>query len=398
MMVLDAALKGFRVLDLSQGIAGPYAACILRQQGADVVKLEPPDGDWARKAGHARHDFTAPVLAYNAGKRALCLDLRKPPGVAAAQRIAGQVDLLIQNFRPGVTERLGLGESALRQANPRLVYVSISGFGADGPLADAPATDTVMQATSGMMWANRGPDGRARRIPMHLADMATAIYASQMAVAGLLQRERTGAGMHLQISLLQACAALQATNILANAWHPDAGDASGAPGGVFATADGAISLACTSDKMFLRLCDVLEAPEWRTDARFATAGERLRHADELNEQTAARLALASSAWWTERLRRQDVLHSEILDYAGFVAHPQSRQQGIFTALEQPGIGSLPFARHPGTLGGDAMPPAPRRGQDNDAVLAGFGFRPDEVAALRDAGVLIDPVAAAPGGR
>jgi crotonobetainyl-CoA:carnitine CoA-transferase CaiB-like acyl-CoA transferase len=389
-MMLAAALEGLRVLDLSQGVAGPYATSILQQQGADVVKLEPPYGDWARKAGHAKGNFTAPVIAYNAGKRALCLDLRTPQGVQAAQRIAGQVDVVVQNFRPGVAARLGLGQVALTQTNTRLVYVSISGFGVDGPLVDAPATDTVLQSMSGMMHANRGADGHPRRIPMHLADIATAVYAAQMTVAALFQRERRGVGMHVEVSLLQACAAFQSANIVQAAMNPHAPDASSAPSGVFATADGAVSLACVNDRMFDGLCDALDKPEWKRDLRFVTMADRLRHAAELNAQTAACLVRRPSTWWTQRLQRHDVLNSESVDYAGFVAHPQSVQQGIFAAVEQPGIGQLPFARHPGTAIRGMVAPAPECGADNDAVLADYGFAPDEIARLRDSGALVDP--------
>lgn len=391
MTTLNTALQGLRILDLSQGIAGPYATSILQQQGADVVKLEPPGGDWARQAGHAKGDFTAPVIAYNAGKRSLCLDLHRPQGVEAARRIAGQVDLLLQNFRPGVMQRLGLGADSLRQAHPRLVYVSISGFGMDGPLAEAPATDTVLQSMSGMAQANRGVDGRPRRIPMHLADIATAVYAAQMSVAALLQRERRGHGAHIAVSLLQACAALQSANIIQAAMHPQAADASSAPAGVFMTADGAVSLACANDRMFHGLCAALDQPGWKSDPQLQTMAGRLRQAEALNARTAACLATRPSAWWTQRLQRHDVLHSEVFDYAGFVSHAQSVQQGIFAQVAQPGLGSLPFARHPGSGAGGSMAPAPQRGADNAAVLADYGFAAHEIARLRAAGDLIDPV-------
>jgi crotonobetainyl-CoA:carnitine CoA-transferase CaiB-like acyl-CoA transferase len=389
-MTLDSALEGLRILDISQGIAGPYCTSILQQQGACVVKLEPPAGDWARKTGFAVNGFTSPVIAYNAGKRSVCIDLRLPQGVAAARRLAAQADVVVQNFRPGVAARLGLGEAELRAADPRLVYVSISGFGPDGPLVDVPATDSVMQSMTGMMLANRDAQGRPRRIGMHLADIATAMYAAQMTTTALLLRERRGSGSHVEISLLEACAALQAGNIIEATINPALGVASGAPGGVFETADGFVSVACTNDRMFLALCDALDKPGWKADARLSTMGARLRHAAELNGQTAERLKQQPSAYWKDLLQRRDVLHSEVSDYAQFEANPQSQHQGIFARMVQPGIGTLPFARYPGTRRGGAMAPAPANGADNDAVLADAGFTPEDIAQLRSVRALVDP--------
>lgn len=389
-MMLDNALEGLRVLDISQGIAGPYCASILQQQGAAVVKLEPPSGDWARKTGFAVGGFTAPVIAYNSGKRSVCIDLGLPQGVAAARRLAGRADVVVQNFRPGVAARLGLGEAELRAADPRLVYVTISGFGPDGPLVDVPATDSVMQSMTGMMLANRDARGQPRRIGMHVADIATALYAAQMTTTALLLRERKGVGMHVQVSLLEACAALQVSNMVESAINPALGVASSAPGGMFETADGFMSIVCANDRMFLGLCDALDKPGWKTDPRLGSMGARQEHAAELNGQVAECMKRDSSPAWAALLQRHDVLHSEVVDYAAFQANPQVRHQGIFAALHQPGIGTLPFARYPGTLRGGEAAPAPSNGADNDAVLVDAGFSGEEIAKLRRLRVLVDP--------
>ena len=392
---LSTALAGLRVLDLSQGIAGPYCASVLQQQGADVIKLEPPGGDWARKMGFAPvTGLTAPVIACNSGKRSICLDLRKPEGMATARRLASRADVVVQSFRPGVADRLGLGAEALRAADPRLIYVSISGFGSDGPLADVPATDTVMQAMTGMMVANGDEAGHPRRIGLHVADIATALYAAQMTTAALLRREREGVGEHVEVSLLQACASFQSTAIVDNALRAggDASVSSGAssvPGGVFPTVDGFISLAIGNDAMFASLCEVLGLHAWRSDARFATMASRLPHASELNAATAGCLKRQTSAWWAERLRQHGVLHAEVLGYAQLAEHPQSRQQEIFGQLEQPGIGVLPFARHPSADPDAVVAPVPGVGADNGIVLAEAGFSDEEQAELRAAGALVD---------
>lgn len=392
---LSSALAGLRVLDLSQGIAGPYCASVLRQQGAEVIKLEPPGGDWARKMGFAPvAGFTAPVIACNAGKRGICLDLRTPQGVAATRRLARRSDVVVQSFRPGVSDRLGLGVDALRADDPRLVYVSISGFGASGPLVGLPATDTVMQAMTGMMMANGDEAGTPRRIGLHVADIATALYAAQMVTAALLRRERDGLGEHVEVSLLQACAAFQSTAIVDSALRATLGASalsavSSAPSGVFKTADGFISLAIGNESMFASLCDALERDAWKTDPRFADMASRLMHAAELNTATSECLRRQPSDWWVKRLRQHGVLHAEVLDHAGLVSHPQSRHQAIFGTLEQPGVGPLPFPRHPGADSAAAIAPVPGLGSDNDAVLSEAGFSMDELAALRAAGALVD---------
>ncbi len=208
----EPLLAGLRVLDLGQGIAGPYCAAILQQQGAQVVKVEPPQGDWARKMGLSHEGFSAVVLAYNAGKSGLCIDAGTAAGQAVLARMAAQVDVVIQNFRAGVADRLNIGYAALSAVNPRLIYASISGFGPDGPLAQLPATDTVMQAVGGLMWGNRDAAGQPRRVGVYLADLATAMYAAQAISAALYRRGITGRGRHIELSLFEACCALQATH------------------------------------------------------------------------------------------------------------------------------------------------------------------------------------------
>lgn len=390
----STVLEGLRVLDLSQGIAGPYCTSIFQQQGAEVIKLEPPGGDWARKMGLSPvAGFTATVIACKAGKRSVCLDLRQPQGMAVARRLARQADVLVQSFRPGVAERLGLGEKTLREENPRLVYVSISGFGVEGPLADVPATDTVMQAMTGMMVVNQDESGTPRRIGLQVADIATALYAAQMTTAALLHRERTAQGSHVSVSLLQACASFQASAIVDSALRATSGasapSAASAPSGVFQTADGYISLAISNEAMFASLCDALEQTAWKNDLRFATMRSRLDHASELNTAAADCLRRQPSAWWVERLRRHDVLAAEVLDHAQLVLHPQARQQGIFGEIEQTGLGTLPFARYPSADPVSVLTPAPEVGADNDAVLAEAGYSAQEVAVLRAERVLVD---------
>jgi crotonobetainyl-CoA:carnitine CoA-transferase CaiB-like acyl-CoA transferase len=200
----EPMLSGVRVLDISQGIAGPYAGAMLRQHGADVVKLEPPSGDWSRSAGAAMSGLTAASMICNLGKRGLCIDAARPDGLTVIARIASQVDVVIQNFRPGVADRLGFGYEALRLLRPDLIYVSISGFGPDGPYAGVPATDTVLQAIAGFMDKNRDGDGTPRRVTFYPADISTALYAAQLICAALFRRSMDRRGRHIEINLLDA--------------------------------------------------------------------------------------------------------------------------------------------------------------------------------------------------
>ena len=191
-MIPDADLPyaGLRVLDISQGIAGPYCAHVLWQQGAHVLKVEPPAGDWIRFVGVTKGDHNALAIQYNAGKQALALDARTDAGKKILRGLASQADVIVQNFRPGVAERLGVGYKDLSLEKPDLVYVSISGYGPDGPYADAPATDSVMQADSGLMFSNQDESGMPRRVGLLAADVMTGLYASQGAATALYQRAK----------------------------------------------------------------------------------------------------------------------------------------------------------------------------------------------------------------
>ena len=377
-----ALLEGLRVLDLSQGIAGPYCGDILRQQGAEVIKVEPPAGDWARHMGASRDGFSAVVLAYNAGKESLCVDAAQPAGRAVLQRLAQQVDVVIQNFRPGVVARLGLDYESLARHNERLVYVSISGFGADGPLVDSPATDSVMQAMSGMMQANRTASGQPQKIGLHLADIAAAMYAAQLVSAALYRRSISGKGRHVELSLLEACAALQASNIVDSALSEGAPAlAATAPGGLFAVSDGHLTLATLNNAMFQKLCGVLETEQLASDEKFSSNAGRLLHAKALNEQVAALLKAKPLAFWLPRMKAADILHAEVGTYQSLLAHPQALHASVFGRLDMPGLPPLPRIRQPGCDVLEEAQTVPRVGQHSEAVLGRYGFSDQAIADL-----------------
>ena len=379
---------GLRVLDLSQGIAGPYCAQILWQQGADVVKVEPPDGDWGRHVGVLRDDHSALSIAYNVGKRGVCVDARQPRGKALLAEMAQRADVLIQNFRPGVAERMGVGYDSLAGRCPGLVYVSISGYGQDGPYANAPASDSVMQADSGLMYANQAPGGEPRRVGLLMADIATALYAVQAASAALYQQARSGRGQHVRLNLFQACAALQVNDILA---HGIAGErkagAVSAPNGVFDTADARLSVLALNNDQFARLCRALDRPEWLADPALSSNAGRMEQRDRLHREIAAQLAGRPAAHWEERLAREDVLHARVRNYDELAAHPQAAHVGLLEPLPQPGGDPLPYARVPGAAARRTLRAAPAIGQDTVDVLAEWGVPAAEIQALLAAGVV-----------
>lgn len=371
----DAMLDGLTVLDLSQGIAGPYCGLILRQQGARVIKVEPPGGDWSRQMGRIRAGQTAIAVTCNAGKESVLLDARTESGRAAIARLAERADVVIQNFRPGVAERMGVGYETLAARNPALVYVSISGYGHAGPMASMPAVDTTVQAFSGLMHLNRDAAGQPRRIAFYLIDLSTGLYAAQHASAALFKAARRGQGRHVRLSLLETSAALQSYLIVDDAMFPDVElAAANAPTGLFAAADGMLYVSMLNDAMFARLARLLGFDDWLADAELQSSAGRLPRAAELNRRVSQALAAQPLAHWEALLTEHDVLFARVGHARDLLESAQCAQAGVFGRLPLAGIGEVPWANLPGMAG--AVAPtgeAPALGQHTETVLAEFGI-------------------------
>jgi len=385
----DAPYQGLTILDMSQGVAGPYCATMLGLQGATVIKVEPPGGDWIRVMGGGEAGMTPLAVVSNLGKRSLCIDARKPEGRAAIERLAARADVVVENFRPGVMAKLGLDEPSLRANNPGLVYLSITGFGDTGPWAAKAGTDSVLQAYTGMAMLNREASGRPKRMGMLVPDTIAALYAVQAVAAALFARSRTGRGRHVKVSLAECCAAFQAAPIFEDAlfsgrYQPP----TAVPSGVFKTVDGFITLLVLRQDMWERLCTALGHAEWPVEPRFADNTARGQHAAEINALIADVLASHGSAHWIKTLESADVLCAEVQDYAQLRAHPQMQHMGYFGALEQAPYQPLPVPYLPGTPRDQAIRPAPRTGQHTREVLAELGYDAGETAALEDAGIAI----------
>ena len=378
-------LAGVRVLDLSQGIAGPVSAAILARQGADVIKVEPLSGDWIRATGNSSEGMSANLVSGNFNKRGAAIDAATPGGRDAVLRLAARADVFVENFRTGVMDRLGLGYAALRQMNPRIIYCSITGFGTRGPWMAKPATDSVAQAFSGMAAVNALADGTPKRIGLYVPDNISALYAAQAISAALFARERGAGGTHLQLSLAECCAAFQAGPFVDALLFPDAGAKAAifAPAGEFRCADGHIVVACMNAAMFERLARAVGRPEWLDDPRFADNDVRKNHLREINGELGAALAHAGVGHWQAVLEAADVLVSPVNDYRRLRDDPQMQAMGYFTQVDQPPYGQVDVPHMPAA--GRAVSAAPRLGEHTRAVLAEAGMTAAEIDALCKSG-------------
>ena len=393
---MPGPLEGFRIVDLTSVISGPLATMILADQGADVIKVETPrGGDFTRASANRRGGFSASFVNNNRNKRSIALDLKNPKGYEALMAIVAGADVFIQNFRPGVVERIGIGEEAVRAARPDIVYVSISGFGHRGPLARRPVYDPLIQAISGLTTVQAGSDEmRPRLVRTILPDKLTGVTASQAVTAALLARERTGSGQHVWVSMLDS--------VIAFLWASDMGSqtfvgdelpqqaAQSFIDLIYETSDGYISVAVQTDKQWRGLTEALDRPEWLDDPRFRTQELRQVNIDDRLSLTQEVLKTNSSAHWLARLEAADIPCVPVLTRNQMIGNEQIAANGIVIETEHPDAGRLRQAR-PAALFSEtptaAPRPAPRLGADAEEVLGEAGFDAAEIAALREAGAL-----------
>ena len=382
------AFKNITVLDLSQGIAGPMCAGILARQGARVIKVEPPSGDWIRGTGSSREKMSANAIAGNLNKRGIAIDAAKPEGKAALLRLVKQADVLVENFRTGVMVRLGLDYATLSALNPRLVYCSVTGFGPVGPLVNKAATDSVVQAFTGMAALNGGAGNPPRRIGMYVPDNISAIYSAQAVSAALFERFTTERGQHVQISLAQCTAGFQAGPMIDSFLFPDTGKRSAvlAPAGDFQTQDGWVAVAALTDDMFVRLAKAVGREQWLSDPKFGQLELRKANSADINAALAEVLRTDTNANWVRKLEAADVLIGGVNDFIHFREEEQSKAMGYFGEIEQAPYGALTVPHLPG--GDRELRPAPRVGEHTREVLLECGFTAAEIDALLASGVAL----------
>lgn len=386
--------RGLRVLDLGQGVASPYCAMLLALYGADVVKVEPPGGDWSRGLGtrHGDGSQTAMSMTFNRGKRSLVLDLKAPEGRDALRRLALQADVLIEGFRPGVAARLGVGYESLIDENPGLIYLSVSGFGQRGLYADRPVTDSAAQAFSGMVSVNRAPDGTPHRIGAYMCDVPTGLYAYHAIATALYARRDTGVGRWIDVSLMNGAAAILGHKLAEFTLAGGPPPTVNAPAGTYRTQDGVISVALVNEGQYQRLCDVLSRPDLARDTRYDSFPKRAVAEAELTAELAAIFATEASAAWLERLRAADIICDKVNDFSDWLADPHVQASHAATIIAQPDVGDLPMPRTPGAPDASeaALTPAPSPGQHSREVLAEIGLSDDEISGLVARGVVIHP--------
>ena len=390
---MPGPLNGYRIVDLTSNVSGPLATMILADQGADVIKIEAPNGgDSTRSGANRRGGFTASFLNNNRNKRSMTLDLKNPAALEVVKRLAAQADAFVQNYRPGVADRLGVGEEAIRAVKPDIVYVSISGFGEKGPYAQAPAYDPVIQGFSGLATVQAGSDrARPRLIRTILPDKLTAITAAQAITAALLARERTGEGQHIQLSMLEAVIAfLWASDMSGQTFvgdEPPEQEAASTIDLIYETADGYITAAVVTDRQWRGLCRALDKPEWLEDERFRTPSLRAQNIDARLQMTQDVLIGRPSAEWLEKLSAADVPCGPVLTRNQMIRHPHVQALELVEEYEHPKAGRLRQSRAAARF--SKTPPsirkgAPALGEHTEEVLAEIGYSSVEIAELRAA--------------
>jgi formyl-CoA transferase len=395
---MTAPLDGLRVVDLSRVLAGPYCTMMLGDLGADVVKVElPGQGDDTRRWGPPfKKGESTYYLAVNRNKRSLTLNLKHPRARALLRRLVESADVLVENFKPGTLEGLGLGWNELRALNPRLVYCTISAFGSRGPYKDRPGYDFAIQAMGGIMSLTGEPDGEPVKVGVAIVDVTAGLYALSAILAALRARDRDGVGQRVEVSLLQAQLAWLANQassyLVAGQLPPRLGNAhpSIVPYQVFRCADAWLAIAVGNDGQFRALCEALAMAELARDERYATNPARVANREELIEALSARLATWSSTVLLRSLESAGVPCAPINTLDRVFADPQVEALQAVVHADHPTVGDLPMVRWPFEL--EATPaelrrPPPLLGQHTDELLRGLGVGDEELAQLRAEGAV-----------
>lgn len=369
----EAPFRGLRVLDFGQGAASPYAGYLLAANGADVIKVEPAEGDWSRHLGTSYGSHSALSAVYNRGKRGLVLDLKTSEGIETAKKLAADADVLIEGFRPGVMERLGLGYPALSDANPRLVYLSISGFGQQGPYSQRPCTDSLAQAFSGLVAVNAGVDGIPHRVGATISDVCTGLYGFQAVATALFARATVGVGRHIDVNLTQSTAALLGHKFAEYALEGGTPRLLNVPAGSYRTADGWMMVTLVTEAQYARLCSVVSRPHLATEPRFASFSLRADCADELVGELRTVFASDTTDYWLTRLHAADIIADRILTPPDWIANEHVRATGGAIRTQTPGVGDVFAARTPGMTGNQEsdLSPAPGINLNPENEVANF---------------------------
>jgi len=385
----EAPYRGLRVLDFGQGIASPYCAMLLGVYGAEVIKVEPPEGDWSRYLGTTYGNHTTLSAVYNRGKRSLCLDMKHKDSIAIARRLAKDCDVLIEGFRPGVAARLGIGYDELSRDNPGLIYLSVSAFGQSGPYSKRPGSDSVAQAFSGLVSVNVGNDKTPHRVGHTISDVVTGVYAFQAIATTLFARATVGTGRWIDVNLCQSTAALLGHKVAEHILEGGAPRALNVPAGSYQTTDGWMMVTLVNEPQYKRLCAAIEREDLASDPRFADFAARADSADSLISQLREVFLTRPTDVWLSRLHAADIIAERILDPGEWLRNVHVEATNAAVCQDTPGVGAVYTPRTPGIAGlsEDSLCAAPDIGQDSVAVLTEAGLDRDAIDGLIASGAV-----------
>jgi len=396
---MTGPLDGIRIIDLTAMISGPLATMMLADQGAEVIKVEnPAGGDFTRSAANRQGDMSALYLNNNRNKKSVALNLKEPEGREALLKLVTTADVFVQNFRPGVIERMGLGEEDLRKVAPDLIMVSISGFGDSGPYAQRPVYDPLIQGLSGLATVQAGSDGRRPQLVRTiLPDKLTGVTAAQAITAALFARERTGEAQHVRLSMLDA--------IIAFLWSSDMGsqtfvhadmpqqEAASFQDLIYETTTGYITIAVQNDREWQALIRAVSRPEWAEDPRFKTAELRQQNIDARLDLIQSVIRTESAEHWLAVLEKEQVPCAPVLTRTQMLNHPQVQANKLLVNYEHPHAGTVRQTRSPARFSGSAKQQyqgAPALGQHTRALLKDCDYSDKEIEAMITSGAASDP--------
>lgn len=393
---MSGPLSGIKIIDLSSVISGPVATVLLADQGADVIKVEAPQGDIVRRMGLGKNNLSPAFVSANRGKRSICIDLKVPAGVAIVKKLIADADVFIQNFRPGAIERMGLSYDVLSVLNPKLLYVSVSGFGETGPYAHKRVYDPVIQALTGLPDVQAdSATSRPKMVRTIIPDKVSAMTTAQAITAGLLERERgSGEGQHIKVAMIDATIsflwpeALGGLTMVGGEKNVRRGQL--AQDLIFETQDGYITCGAVSDSEWKGMCAALEQPHWLDDERFNTPMGRVANAKDRIDSMGDVLKSRTSADWLERLDANDVPCAPVLSRPEILEHEQIKANKLINQYEHPGLGQIRQPRPGAKFSRSDIrkePVAPALGEHSNEILHDLDFSKDEIKELVDKGIV-----------
>jgi len=396
-MAVSSPLEGIKVLDLTRALSGPFCTMILGDLGADVIKVEPIDGDMMRQWGPFDRTESVYYLTGNRNKRAIAIDFRSTEGLELIKKMVRDCDVVVENFKPGSMDAMGLNYEKLAEINTRLIYMSITGFGRDGPNADQPGFDQIAQGYSGLMSVTGSPESGPLRVGVAIGDQTTGMWAAIGVLSALAQREKTGVGHRIDTSLMaslvsllsvqgQRYLSLDETPGLAGNNHPVV-----SPCGVFQTKDGPLNIAANTPNMWITLCDILDLKELISDVRFIDNASRAVNRDELKNLIEQKLSMFDRQHWTHLFNKSGVPAGPINNLAEVFSDSQVLHCKLVEEISHPVLGPLKLVGSPIQFdlnkGKSVKRAPPLLGEHTSEILEEFGWSRQEIEALENRGVV-----------